>query len=587
MKKFLIGLVTGLVLAAMTVFIAGLVFVSLSDRKPKVADGSTLMLRLEGDVPEKPAVEMPFAFLEKGSNITVTEMWRTLERAAGDSRIKGIILEPHATAMGWAKMQEIRADLVKFKKSGKPVYAYLRNPTLREYYLASVADKIYVTPTDVLYIKGLRAELTYYKGAMDKLGIQMEMEHAGKYKDALDAYVRTGMTPETREVLNGFLDDLYGQIVSTIAVSRNKKEADVRKMIDEGPFLAKAAISYGLIDGTLFEDEFYSEMKKKVGGTELKKLSIGEYAKSGCAPDTKNRIAVLVGEGAITRGGTPADAFGEEAGITGQAMMETLRKVREDASIKGVILRVDSPGGDAIASDEILREVKLLSAKKPMVISMSDVAASGGYYMAMTGDPIIAYPGTITGSIGVIFGKVNIKGLYDKLGITKETILRGKNADIDSESTALSAEGRKKLKEGIDDVYHTFLGHVAVARKRKMEEIEELAQGRAWLGSQAKSRGLIDELGGLDRSLELVKQRAKIGVGEKVALVLFPTKKNFFEQFLSKSSQASTQLWMRISGSGPIEIPFEKQLEAEIGISPRIFLKGGMLGLMPYRLEFK
>ena len=587
MKKFLIGLVTGLVLAAMTVFIIGLVFVSMSDRKPKVADGSTLMLRLEGDIPEKPPVEMPLPFLEKGSTITITELWRTLERAAGDSRIRGIILEPHSTAMGWAKMQEIRAGLVKFKKSGKPVYAYLRNPSLREYYIASVADKIYVTPTDVLYIKGLRAELTYYKGAMDKLGIQMEMEHAGKYKDALDAYVRTNMTPETREVLNGFLDDLYSQIISAIAAGRNKSEDEIRSIIDKGPFLANAAVTNGLLDGLLFEDQFYAEMKKKVGGAELNKLAFGEYAHSGSAPDTKNRIAVVVGDGAITRGGGSNDPFSEESGITSASMMRTLRKVREDSSIKGVILRVDSPGGDAIASDEILREVKLLSAAKPMVISMSDVAASGGYYMAMTGDPIIAYPGTITGSIGVISGKVNIKGLYEKLGITKEMISRGKYAAIDSEYTPLGEDGRKKLKEGIDEVYRTFLGHVSTARKRKMGEIEELAQGRAWLGSQAKSRGLIDELGGLDRSLELVKQRAKIGANDKVALVMYPAKKNFFEQFLSKASQTSAQLWMRLSGSGPMEIPYEKQLEAELGISPRVFLKGGILGLMPYRLEFK
>ena len=273
MKKFLIGLVTGLVLAGMVAFIAGLVFASLGERKVKVSDGSVLMLRLQGDVPEKPQVDMPIPFLEKeGDTITVTEMWRALERASTDNRIKAIILEHHATAMGWAKMQEIRADLVKFKKSGKPIYAYLRGPGLREYYLASVADKIYFTPTDILYIKGLRAELTYYKGTLDKLGIQMEMEHAGKYKDALDSFVRTGMTPETREVMNSFLDDLYSQIISTIAGSRKKSDAEVRALIDEGPFLSKAAVEKGLIDATMFEDQFYDEVKKKVGGEELKKI---------------------------------------------------------------------------------------------------------------------------------------------------------------------------------------------------------------------------------------------------------------------------------------------------------------------------
>ena len=581
MKKFLIGLVTGLVLAGMVAFIAGLVFASLGERKVKVSDGSVLMLRLQGDVPEKPQVDMPIPFLEKeGDTITVTEMWRALERASTDNRIKAIILEPHATAMGWAKMQEIRADLVKFKKSGKPVYAYLRGPGLREYYLASVADKIYFTPTDILYIKGLRAELTYYKGTLDKLGVQMEMEHAGKYKDALDSFVRTGMTPETREVMNSFLDDLYSQIISTIAGSRKKSDAEVRALIDEGPFLSKAAVEKGLIDATMFEDQFYDEVKKKVGGDELKKISIGEYSNANRASSTSNRIAVLVGDGAITRGAASAPSFGEDAGITSQSMIRSIKQIRDDNSIKGVILRVDSPGGDAIASDEILREMKLLSKKKPVVISMSDVAASGGYYIAMTGDPVLAYPGTITGSIGVIFGKANLRGLYDKVGITKETLIRGKNAAIDSEYTALSPEGRKKLKEGIDDIYHTFLGHVATARKKPMTEIEDLAQGRAWLGSQAKSRGLIDELGGLDRSLELVKEKAKIGVNDRVGLVLYPPKKTLFEQLFSKSAQAVSRLWITA-------IPFEKQVEEELGFSPRILLDGRMLGLLPYRLEFR
>lgn len=581
MKKFLIGLVTGLVLAGMVAFIAGLVFASLGERKVKVSDGSVLMLRLQGDVPEKPQVDMPIPFLEKeGDTITVTEMWRALERASTDNRIKAIILEPHATAMGWAKMQEIRADLVKFKKSGKPIYAYLRGPGLREYYLASVADKIYFTPTDILYIKGLRAELTYYKGTLDKLGIQMEMEHAGKYKDALDSFVRTGMTPETREVMNSFLDDLYSQIISTIAGSRKKSDAEVRALIDEGPFLSKAAVEKGLIDATMFEDQFYDEVKKKVGGEELKKISIGEYSNANRASSTSNRIAVLVGDGAITRGAASAPSFGEDAGITSQSMIRSIKQIRDDNSIKGVILRVDSPGGDAIASDEILREMQLLSKKKPVVISMSDVAASGGYYIAMTGDPVLAYPGTITGSIGVIFGKANLRGLYDKVGITKETLIRGKNAAIDSEYTALSPEGRKKLKEGIDDIYHTFLGHVATARKKPMTEIEDLAQGRAWLGSQAKSRGLIDELGGLDRSLELVKEKAKIGVNDKVSLVLYPPKKTLFEQLFSKSAQAVSRLWVTA-------IPFEKQVEEELGFSPRILLDGRMLGLLPYRLEFR
>ena len=588
MKKFLIGLVTGLVLAAMTVFIGALVLASLGDRKVKVTDGSVLVLRLSGDIPEKPKAEMPLPFLENESgSITVTELWGALERAATDSRIKAVILEPRGTAMGWAKMQEVRDELIKFKKSGKPIYAYLHEPTLREYYIASAADKIYLLPTDVLYIKGLRAEITFYKGVLDKLGVQMEMEHAGKYKDYLDSYLRTSMTPESREVLNSILDDLYGQLVSGIAKGRNKTEDEVRAIIDDGPQLAKAAVEKGLVDGMLFDDQFIDEVKKKIGVKEIKKVSIADYSQANRGSDSRNRIAVLVGEGAISRGLSQVSPFGETEGITPAAMIKQIRLVRDDNSIKGVILRVDSPGGEVTPSDEILREIQLLSKKKPMVISMSDVAASGGYWISMTGDPIVAYPGTITGSIGVIFGKVNLKGLYDKVGITKDTLIRGKYADIDSESKPLNADGRRKLHEGIEAIYQQFLAHVATARKRDVKEIEDLAQGRAWLGTQAKSRGLVDEIGGLDRTIQLIKEKAKIPAGDKISLVLYPAKKSFFELFLSKSQQVSATLWLRIGGQGPVAIPFEKELAEELGFSPRLFLNGGAFSLSPYRINFR
>ena len=531
---------------------------------------------------------MPLPFLESdGASITVTEFWGALERAAADPRIKAVILEPRGTAMGWAKMQEIRDDLIKFKKSGKPIYAYLHEPTLREYYIASAADKIYLLPTDVLYIKGLRAELTFYKGVMDKIGVQMEMEHAGKYKDYLDSYVRTSMTPESREALNSILDDLYGQLVSGIATGRNKTEDEVRAIIDDGPQLAKAAVEKGLVDATLFEDQFLDEVKKKIGATKIKKVSIADYNQANRSGDSKNRIAVLVGEGAISRGLAPVSPFGETEGITPTAMIKQIRLVRDDSSIKGVILRVDSPGGEVTPSDEILREIQLLSQKKPMVISMSDVAASGGYWISMTGDPIVAYPGTITGSIGVIMGKINLRGLYDKLGITKDTLIRGKYANIDSESTPLDADGRRKLHDGIEATYQQFLAHVSRARKRDVKEIEDLAQGRAWLGTQAKSRGLVDEIGGLDRTIQLIKEKAKIPAGDKVSLILYPAKKNFFEQFLAKSQQASTNMWLRLGGQDATVIPFEKELGAELGFSPRIFLNGGALSLSPYRISIR
>jgi protease-4 len=244
-----------------------------------------------------------------------------------------------------------------------------------------------------------------------------------------------------------------------------------------------------------------------------------------------------------------------------------------------VILRVNSPGGDAVASDEILREVKLLSGKKPMIISMSDLAASGGYFISMTGDPVLAYPNTITGSIGVIFGKVNLTGLYSKIGVGKEILTRGRFAAIDSDAVPLDEAGRKKLREGVDSIYQAFLARVAEGRKKKPAEIEPLAEGRAWLGSQAKGNGLVDELGGLDRAIAMVRERAKIPASERVRLVVYPRKKSIFEQLLGGTQQA-------LAGARPGDLVGEAARLAGIDAgSLRLWLPGGYLKVAPYTIR--
>src|SRR5262249_34896318 len=237
---------------------------------------------------------------------------------------------------------------------------------------------------------------------------------------------------------------------------------------------------------------------------------------------------VLVGQGEIQRGNAGDDEY-DETGISAEGFNKLLRKVASDGSIRGVIVRIDSPGGDALASDDIWREMNLLSKRKPVVISMSDAAASGGYYMAMTGAPLLAYAGTFTGSIGVVFGKPNLHGLYDKLGISQDALLRGRYADIDSEYKPLTPDARRKLREGIEQTYRDFVTKVSDARKRPVDQVEPVAQGRVWLGSQARQRGLVDELGGIDRAIDMVKEKAKIDKAEKVTIVTYPPKRSIFE----------------------------------------------------------
>jgi protease IV len=576
MKKFLLGLLAGVLLTAMVGFIAVLVMAKIGSREKVIDKDSTLVLRLEGAITEKPGPDLPFPFLGAQSPPTVTDLWRSLKKAAADPRIKAVVLQPQGLAVGWAKLQEIRGLLVEFKKSKKPLYVLLRAPRTPEYYLATAADKIYMIPEDLLDMKGLRAEISYYKGTFDKVGVTMEAEHAGKYKDALDTYTRTGMSPETREVLNSLLDSLYAHLTETIAAARGKSPADVKKIFDEGPFLADQAVSLGLVDSLLFEDQFYDLVKKDLKQDALKKVGFNDYRNASVDGfEGRNRIALIVGQGQIVRDAPDMGPFSNDDLMAPAPMRKLFEQVAEDKTIKGVILRVDSPGGDAIASDEILRDAKLLSQKKPLVISMSDVAASGGYYISMTGDPIVAYPGTFTGSIGVIYGKPNLKGLYDKLGITKDIVQRGQHAAIDSEYYPLSDSGRRKLREGVDAVYKTFLSLVAESRKKKVEEIEPLAQGRVWLGSQAKDNALIDDLGGLDRALELVKSKAKLGPDDKIRLVLYPPRQSFFEQFLSSNADQVLDA----------DALIDRKLRLATGLPVESLRQGGLLKLMPYQLH--
>jgi protease IV len=571
MGKFLLGVLTGLVLVFLMLVLLVVAAFRFREKAPVVADGSTLVLRLNGEVPERAPIELPLPFLEDRNALTVANVWGLLRRAAADGRIKALVIEPGDLQIGWGKMQELRADIDAFRKSGKPAIAYLRTPGTREYYLATACSRIYMTPEDLLNLKGLRFELMYFKKTLDKIGVSVQVEHAGKYKDFGDTFTRTNMSPETRDVLNSILDDLYGNLLQTIGSGRRKSVDEVRALIDQGPFLSAQAASKGLVDKIEFEDQMFGELKATLNAGEVKKLSAQKYMRAleGEGADMKNRVAFLVGQGGITRG--DPNSLSDE-GLTSEAFVKLLRQVAGDSTIKGAIVRIDSPGGEVTASDEIWREMELLRQKKPVVISMSDVAASGGYYIAMTGDPVLAYPGTLTGSIGVVYGKPDLHGLYDKLGVTKDMLQRGRFAAIDSDYKPLDAAELAKLREGIDESYKEFVNKVAEARHRTFAQVEPLAQGRVWLGSQAKSNGLVDDLGGLDRALEIIRQKAKIAAGEKVSLVPYPPRRSLLDLILSRSSDASA----------------EAKLRAVLnGWQTRLWLKGGYLRLMPYSISVK
>jgi protease-4 len=577
MKKFFLGFVIGIVFVGLVGVI--LVFAAIrmastlgGDRPVTVSDNSALILNLEGAVPEQAPVDVAIPFLQQQPPLTVLDTWKLLHRAAGDTHVKALVLEPRGLDAGWAKLEELRAEILSFKQSGKPVYAYLRNATMREYYLATAADKIYMAPEDELDVKGLRAELMYFKGTLDKVGVTLEFEHVGKYKDAPDQFTKTSPSPETLEVTNEILDQYYGNMVQVISEGRKLPPGAVRGVIDQGPFIGKNALDSGLVDGLIFEDEMLSQLNTNLKTT-LKKIGARSYSKAaGAEPSGRPRIAYVTGDGEITRGDPNEDV--SDSGITAFSMVKQLRQVADDSSIKGAIVRVDSPGGDGIASDDILHEMKLLSKKKPVLISMSDLAASGGYFIAMTGDPVLAYSNTLTGSIGVFFGKVNLSGLYDKLGIKTQLLTRGRFADIDSETKPLTQEEKDKVQKEIQVFYRGFVERVAEARKRPYDQVEPLAQGRVWLGAQAKMNGLVDEIGGLDRAVDMIKQRTNIPASEQVTLVTYPPRRTLLELLLKSSTDNNSEL--------------ESAIHAVAGQLPwKSLAHGGVQRLMPYSLVVK
>ncbi len=571
MGKFLLGVLVGVIVVVLGLTILGLVVGRIfSNKQPTIAGNSVLVLALDGDVPEAAPVEIPLPLIQSQASPTVRDIWAALHEAAGDARIKAVVLQPRGLSAGWGKLEELQEEITLFKRSGKPVYAILQSPGSREYYLASAADKIYVSPDDMVNVKGFAADATFFKSALDKLGVNVQVDHIGAYKDAGDPFTRTNMSPETREVLNQVLDQIYGDFVTRVAQGRKKTPDQIRALVDQGPYVAKQARVNGLIDELGYEDQVYADLKKKVNADDLKKVNIRTYAKA--VPGKGDRIAVLVGQGDIVRN---ADGgLGSQTVLSASEIRKVIRQVRDDKSIQGVIMRVDSPGGDSVASDEILHELKLLSQAKPLVVSMSDVAASGGYFISMTGDPVIAYPSTITGSIGVLYIRPNAHDLFNKLGVGEESVTRGKFADMDSLYNPLSDAAIQKLHESIQATYVSFVGKVAAARKRTYDQIDPLAQGRVWMGTQARQNGLVDELGGFDRAISLIRQRAKLPPTGDTNLIVYPLKRSLIE------------IVMNASPDSMADAAAESKLRRMMPLLPSTeLLKGGLLTRIPYQLS--
>lgn len=533
-KIFLI--IGGVVLAVFLVAIIGIALLAESLGKPDVPENSVLVLRVSGDLPDYSPEDPMAKLLGINQTQSFTSLMTQLRKAKVDSRIGAVLLDIDFPGIGWGKAEELREAIKDFRASGKPTYAYMELGTNKEYFIATAAEKIFLPPSGDLYVNGFAAEAMFYRGSLDKLGIEPEVIKIGAYKNAPDQYTNKVMSKEQKEVIDAILDEYYGRFSGAIAETRKKSIEDVKALIDNAPYHAGDAQQQGLIDGAYYRDQVLEELKSRLGynqNDKIRTISGGQYREipsDSLGINKGERIAVIYASGAITGGSSNKSPMGGET-VGSDTMVKAINDAAEDSTIKAIVLRVDSPGGSALASDLMWHAIENAKAKKkPVVVSMADVAASGGYYISCNADKIVAEPTTITGSIGVFLGKPVVKGFYDWIGVTNEYVMRGKNAGIFRESVKWTDDERAKMQDQANKIYYNdFVPKVAKGRGKTVEDVNSIGQGHVWTGTQAKANGLIDEFGGLEKAIDVAKQLANLPAEKEVKRVAYPEPRPFFE----------------------------------------------------------
>jgi protease IV len=569
-----IWLVIILIAIAVGISAAGLVVTAfLVGRPAHVPANSALVVRVGGTLAEVEPGGIMGALVE--SPPTVRSVVDTLRRAKVDRRISGVIIRPTGNAALWGKVQEVRDAILDFKTSNKPIVAFLEHGGEQEYYLASACDRVFLMPAATLDLTGMASYELFLRGTLDKIGAYPDALHIGAYKTASNTFTEHTFTPEHREMSESLNRDMYGQLLQGIAAGRHKPEDEVRQLIDHGPYLPEDAVRVGLIDDVAYEDELDDRMR--TGDGDLRLLEQRDYRVSPASLGLNRgpKIAVLYAVGVITSGESSYDSPQGEV-VGSDTIVRYLRTARADNSIRAIVLRIDSPGGSAIASDVIWREVELTREVKPVIASMSDVAASGGYYIAMAANAIVAEPATLTGSIGVVMVKFVIDGTLQKLGVNMESVSEGRYATLYSPLRPFTPEERTKVRTQMQATYDTFVEKAAAGRNTTPERIDAVAQGRVWTGRQAKDLGLVDELGGLQRALAIAREHAGIDSAAEVELVIYPRRRTVFESLANPFGRgdgtATIAAWLGLSDRRAVET-----LMAPL----RLFRRGEPLAIMP------
>lgn len=501
-----------------------------------------------------PLAEVKPTFVFSSQVKTLRSITKEIDKIRKDDEVAGVLLKIEGLGIGWAKLQELRDKIIQLRSDGIEVISYLESGGNAEYLLACAADRIVLMPAGMVGLTGLRAEVMFFRGLLDKLDIKADMYAVGKYKSAIEPYMRDTMSAPQREAMNAILDDLYAQQIEMLANGRGEIDtALAAELIGQGPFTAEEAYQAKLVDALQYYDELVESIeergeekievvseygKKSTEAPELtgfagfmKLFSMLASSKQPTSGEGNPKVALIYAIGPIMSN-APSSPFTTGQVMTPGEMAKALREAREDSDIRAVVMRIDSPGGSAVASDAIWREVLLTQREKPLVVSMSDVAGSGGYYIAMAAGTIVAEPGTITGSIGVLGGKLNLKGLYNKVGLTKEVITRGQNANLYSDYGDFTPTERERLQKLLETIYQDFVRKAAEGRDKTETEIHELAQGRIWTGKQAKEIGLVDKLGGLDTALAIAKKQIALDPADEIEVIILPKPKTIFETLI-------------------------------------------------------
>ncbi len=496
---------------------------------PSISGKTAIVLEVGGEMLEyQPALTPGSLFGRR--ELTQCDALACLDAAAKDDRVVGVVLRIDPSGAGAAKCQELAWAVERFRESGKQALAF--SPVLygHHYLIACAADSVFMPPAGYLIVPGPASSAIYLRGAFDKLGIRPNIHRIERYKSAAETYTETGRSSESREMTEWLLADLYAGFVGDVASARGVGADTVRGWIDRGLYSPARALENGLIDGIRYWDEIEGVFEEQ--GASF--VDAADYLRSRRSSPAGERIAVIHAQGVLEAGrGGFNPLFGEALGA--ETIIDELRRAREDESVKAVILRVDSPGGDGIAGDMIAREIELTSLEKPVVVSMSDVAASGGYEIAYRADRLIALPATFTGSIGSITGKINMRGLYDKLGIAKDEIGTGPHSLIYSDYRDFSDEEWRLIEEEHWAFYRGWIEEIAFFREMPVDSIDGLARGRVWTGAQAASNGLIDEVGDFNRAVSVACELGEIGDSSRVALVHYPRRATFLQQMLSRN----------------------------------------------------